>query len=241
MAAAGCVRRPSRPRPAMKASCKGWRSDARGAVRGPSGALMVASLLAAIGLSAGGYVFFEGKPSGKLPKRVADSLSVVSGEASDGAAAPAFAAMALSPKPADPAPAGPDLSGVYSTAVAKVKAHQAGGLAEIEKLADGGYAPAEFYLATLYQRRRGRSRQGPDAVATLAGEGGRGRRPHRHAQSGARRARGRSAVRATPRRRPSGSAGPPSSACWTASSTSRPSTSTATASARTRPRPTSGT
>jgi len=116
---------------------------------GPSGALMIASLLAAIGLASGGYVFFEGKPSGKLPKRVADSLSVVTGDASGGAAAPAFAAMALAPKP-DPAPASPDLSGAYNTAVAKVRAHQAGGLADVKKLADDGYAPAEFYLAGAY-------------------------------------------------------------------------------------------
>ncbi len=120
---------------------------------GPSGPLMVASLLAAIGLSAGGYVFFEGKPSGKLPKRVADSLSVVPGGAGDSAGvAPPLAAVALAPKPADgPAPAGPDLSGVYSAAVGKVTAGQAGGLVDLKKLADGGYAPAEFYLAELYQ------------------------------------------------------------------------------------------
>jgi localization factor PodJL len=117
---------------------------------GPSGALMIASLLAAIGLSAGGYVFFEGKPSGKLPKRVADSLSVVPGDASDGAAAPAFAAMALAPKP-DAAPASPDLTAAYSAAVARISAGQAGGVADVRKLADGGYAPAEFYLAEAYQ------------------------------------------------------------------------------------------
>jgi localization factor PodJL len=148
----------SRLRPSPKAATPGDEGVLQGLAfgrsrrrPGPSGALMIASLLAAIGLSAGGYVFFEGKPSGKLPNRVADSLSVVSGDASDGAAAPAFAAMALAPKPADPAPAGPDLSGVYSAAVARVKAHQAGGLAEIQKLADGGYAPAEFYLSIAYQ------------------------------------------------------------------------------------------
>src|SRR5207302_1066454 len=46
---------------------------------GPTSALIVASLMAAIGLSAGGYVFFEAKPGGQLPKRVADALSVVRG------------------------------------------------------------------------------------------------------------------------------------------------------------------
>lgn len=117
---------------------------------GPSGALMVASLLAAIGLSAGGFVFFEGQPSGKLPKRVADGLSVVPGDTASGPGAPTFAALALAPKPADPAPAGPDLSHAYSAAIAKIDAHQAGGLADIKKLADGGFAPAEFYLGEAY-------------------------------------------------------------------------------------------
>jgi localization factor PodJL len=127
---------------------------------GMSGALMVASLLAAVGLSAGGYVFLEGKADGKLPKRVADALSVVTGDVSDpspeaaGASPPAgppLAAVAFAPKAASEAAAGPDLSLQYSQAVGKVTAGEAGGLAAIQKLADGGYAPAEFYLAELYQ------------------------------------------------------------------------------------------
>jgi localization factor PodJL len=118
---------------------------------GPSGAMMVAGLLAAIGLSAGGYVFFEGKPGGKLPKRVADGLTVVAGGPAASASPAPLAALALSPKPADPAPAGPDLSSPYSAAVAKIKAGQAGGVADLRKVADGGYAPAEFYLSQLYQ------------------------------------------------------------------------------------------
>ena len=119
---------------------------------GPSGALMVASVLAAVGLAASGYVFFEGKATGKPPKRVADGLSVVPGDAANNpAAGPPLAAMALSPKPdGSAAPAGPDLSGPYNAAVAKIDAHQAGGVADLKKLADGGYAKAEFYLSQLY-------------------------------------------------------------------------------------------
>jgi len=133
------------------------RSRKRG-VTGSSGALMVASLLAAVGLSAGGYVFLEGKGGGKLPQRVTDALSVVQGQ---GEATPAptdgapLAAMALAPKPTDASPQAPDLSSAYSAAVAKVSAGEAGGLGEVRKLADGGYAPAEFYLAELFQRGEG--------------------------------------------------------------------------------------
>ncbi|HEX3406332.1 MAG TPA: peptidoglycan-binding protein, partial [Caulobacteraceae bacterium] len=116
---------------------------------GPSGALMVAGLLAAIGIASTGYVLFDAKPGGKLPKRVADGLSVVPGAAADNPAAPPLAAVALTPKPADPAE--PDLSGAYSAAEAKIKIGQAGGLTDMKKLADGGYAPAEFSLAEYYQ------------------------------------------------------------------------------------------
>ena len=83
-------------------------------VGGATGALMVASLLAAVGLSAGGYMVWQGKADGKMPKRVADALSVVQGQPTD-ATAPAsgsapLAAVALAPKPAAQAAAAPDLS-----------------------------------------------------------------------------------------------------------------------------------
>ena len=124
-------------------------------IGGTSSALMVASLLAAVGLSAGGYMLFDGKTSGKLPKRVADALSVVQGQVAD-ATAPAaqgsapLAAVALAPKPV-PQAAAPDMSLAYSAAVARVSAGEAGGLIAVRKLADGGYAPAQFYLAELIQ------------------------------------------------------------------------------------------
>ncbi|MEJ0064721.1 MAG: peptidoglycan-binding protein [Caulobacteraceae bacterium] len=123
-------------------------------IGGTSGALMIASLLAAVGLSAGGYMLFDGKPGGKLPKRVADALSVVQSQVAD-ATAPAqgsapLAAVALAPK-AIPQAAAPDMSQAYSAAVAKVSAGESSGLIAVRKLADGGYAPAQFYLAELIQ------------------------------------------------------------------------------------------
>jgi localization factor PodJL len=124
-------------------------------INGATGALVIAGVLAAAGLSAGGYMVLEGKGEGKLPKRVADALSVVQGKTPDAtAASPAdgpLAAVALAPKPAADTPVGPDLSQTYSAAVARVAAGQSGGLTDVRKLADGGYAPAEFYLAELYQ------------------------------------------------------------------------------------------
>jgi localization factor PodJL len=126
---------------------------------GMTGALMVASLMAAIGLSASGYVFLEMRPGGKLPKRVSDSLSVASDSSQPPMSANApLAAVALSPQPAG---AGPDLTGAYSAAIARINADQKDGLADLKKLADGGYAPAQFYLAELYQDGKAGLHQDP--------------------------------------------------------------------------------
>jgi localization factor PodJL len=148
-------RGPSRPNDESVLQGLSFGRSRKRPITGASGALMVASVLAAVGLSAGGYVFIEGKADGKLPRRVADALSVVQGQ---GGAAPApaegdapLAAMALAPKPTDAVAPGPDLSQAYSAAVARVSAGEAGGLIDVRKLADGGYAPAEFYLAELIQ------------------------------------------------------------------------------------------
>jgi localization factor PodJL len=149
----GLARQRAGQRPADESVLQGLAfGRSRRKPNGPTTALMVASVMAAIGLSAGGYVFFEGKPGGKLPRRVTDVISAVTGgapsPASDASSEP-MAAMALAPKP-DAAP-GPDLSQAYASAVNRIATSPAVGLADIRKLADGGYAPAEFYLADLYQ------------------------------------------------------------------------------------------
>jgi localization factor PodJL len=122
--------------------------------RGPSGALMAASLLAVVGLAASSYVFLEGQAGGgKLPKRLADALSVVRDDRTStpaGSAAP-MAALALTPTLNAPASSPQDLAALYSAAVAKTSAGDAAGLAQIRKLADRGYAPAQFYLGEAYQ------------------------------------------------------------------------------------------
>ena len=118
----------------------------------------------------------------------------------------------------------------YSAAVAKVSAGEAGGVAEIRKMADGGYAPAQFYLAELIQ----------DGKAGLKKDATESRHwLERAADGGDRTAMHNLALdlhegvggAATPPRPPSGSAARPNLGCWTASSTSPPSTNTATASA----------
>ncbi|HVM99311.1 MAG TPA: peptidoglycan-binding protein [Caulobacteraceae bacterium] len=149
---------------------------------GTTGALLVASVLAAVGLSAGGYMVLEGKPGGKLPKRVSDALAVVQGQSPDASPAGAgsdsapLAAVALAPKPAAQAPATPDTSAAYSAAVAKITAgEEAGGVADLRKLADDGYAPAQFYIAELYQDGKAGLKKDPTAARQWlqkAAEGG---------------------------------------------------------------------
>jgi len=115
-----------------------------------TGALMVASLLAAVSLSAGGFLFLEGEPGGKLPKRVADALALSRAPGGERTQAAPLAALALSPSPMTPRSAA-DLAAGYSRAVAKIEASQAGGLADMRRLADDGYAPAQFYFSKLYE------------------------------------------------------------------------------------------
>jgi localization factor PodJL len=110
---------------------------------------MVASVLGALGLTASGYFVLQMQGPGKPPKH-ADQLSVTSDGASQPADAP-MAAMALAPQPAGAS----DLSGAYAAAVARIATSPKDGVADIRKLADGGYAPAQFYLAELYQDGKG--------------------------------------------------------------------------------------
>lgn len=116
----------------------------RARARAPSGmaGLLVASLVAAVGIAGGGFVLFEGKPG----KEVSGGALAMNG----GAHATPMAAMALAPKPTN-AQAAKDMTSDYSQAVAEVTAGQPAGVAHLQKLADGGYAPAQFYLAELYQ------------------------------------------------------------------------------------------
>jgi TPR repeat protein len=133
------------------------------------GALKVALLgsgtVAACSLGLALAIFLVEKPSGPLPKPVAEALAV------DGAnhKAAALLAMTLTPKPvagdpasatqgaadipavqqpAAPADGAPEL---YANGVQKIEARDDTGLPDVQKAANLGYAPAEFFLAKLYE------------------------------------------------------------------------------------------
>lgn len=131
-------------------------------------ALLVSGGTAAMGVALAGYVIMADKPHGALPDRVAEALGVhaaATGHAATGGApAPAgLAAVALAPKPIAGVAAGldqtaplpnPDAAGgaeLYNDAVRRIEARDKTGVATLQKAANLGYAPAEFYLAKLYE------------------------------------------------------------------------------------------
>ncbi|MGH6955033.1 MAG: SEL1-like repeat protein, partial [Caulobacteraceae bacterium] len=142
----------SRPHPAPRPSDDGVLQAlsfgrAQKKPGGPAGALMVAGALTVAGVASGGYVFLEGNPSGKATLPTA--APAVSAQASPSAGP--VAAVALTPSGLGASPPAADLSVPYSAAVAKIEAGESGGLTALRKLADQGYAPAQFYLGEAYQ------------------------------------------------------------------------------------------
>jgi localization factor PodJL len=129
-------------------------------------ALLVVGGAAFLSVGAAGVVLMEAKPGGHPPKRVAQALAALaSGKAGEITAtepdttpfpgATPRVAMALAPQPITPAavapPTPPDLSDRFDKAVQAVETNRPGGVDELRKVAELGSAPAEFYLAKLYE------------------------------------------------------------------------------------------
>lgn len=126
-------------------------------------ALLISGGAAFLGMAAGGMVLIGGDPSGDLPSRVAQAVSAgrtapeeLAGLEADGVGP--RAAVALSPQPAledeDAGPTGQmreDFPALYAEAVRQVEEGAAGGVDEVRRVANLGYAPAQFYLAKLYE------------------------------------------------------------------------------------------
>jgi len=126
-------------------------------------ALLISGGAAFLGMAAGGMVLIGGDPSGDLPARVAQAVSAgrtapdeLAGLEADGVSP--RAAVALSTQPAlgdeDTGPTGQmrdDFPALYAEAVRQVEEGAAGGVDEVRRVANLGYAPAQFYLAKLYE------------------------------------------------------------------------------------------
>jgi localization factor PodJL len=132
-------------------------------------ALVVMGTAALVSLGAAGFMLMDGRPGGAPPKRVSEALAALSGGrikevvASEQDTTPFPAtprvAMALSPQPIVPAgpgqPTAPDLSDRFGKAAQGVKAGAPGAIDELKAVAELGHAPAQFYLARLYEKGEG--------------------------------------------------------------------------------------
>lgn len=117
-------------------------------------ALMLAGGAAFLSVGAAGVVLMEGPGASVLPQVALAPIPETAPRA----------AVALSPQPLGPtAPAvgeaaepeapvaRPQPAQDYAAAVRDIESGQAGGLARLKAVADSGYAPAQFYLAKLYE------------------------------------------------------------------------------------------
>lgn len=116
-------------------------------------ALMLAGGAAFLSVGAAGVVLMEGPGTGALPQV---AFAPAPGSAPR-------AAVALAPQPLGPtapivgetvppeAPARPQSAQDYAAAVRDIESGEAGGLSRLKVIADEGYAPAQFYLAKLYE------------------------------------------------------------------------------------------
>jgi localization factor PodJL len=124
-------------------------------------ALLISGGAAFLGMAAGGMMMMSGDPSGDLPTRVANAVSAVRDDAGQGPelaeTGTPRAASALTPELlTDPEGAAAqtreDLPALYAEAVSNVESGAEGGLDDLKRVANLGYAPAQFYLAKLYEQ-----------------------------------------------------------------------------------------
>jgi localization factor PodJL len=129
-------------------------------------ALFVSGGAAALAVALVGYEIVLQKPGGALPNRVADVMglgaprSPVNGEKpAAGEGGQPLAAVVLAPTPTGPAAPGADPSAaqseagaeIYADGVRRLEAKDNSGVTIVSKAANLGYAPAQFYLAKLYE------------------------------------------------------------------------------------------
>jgi hypothetical protein len=117
---------------------------------GRSGALMAASVMAIMGFSAGAYVLLDGEPALRAPESPRAQIAAVGHAGAISTAAPVqpIAALAIEPTFAPDATVAAQSAKLYQSAMAEVSIGKAG-MAAMRRLAEGGYSPAQAYLAKL--------------------------------------------------------------------------------------------
>ena len=132
-------------------------------------AVLISGTAAALGAAVVGYALLSEKPVGALPQKVADALGAktpVPAKAAAEVGGPILA-EALTTRPADastlaaaplsaaplaaPAAPSPDAISFYGDATRRIESRDFTGVEALKKSANLGYAPAQFYLAKLYE------------------------------------------------------------------------------------------
>ena len=178
--AAGPAAAPSAAKPARKGL---FGSKPKAAKKQASSTMMttmaIMGVLACGGSAVGGYMMWNAGQGGAMADRIAQGLKIKEADSQEIMTAEADTtptltggprvAMALSPGvggpaaapapeavPTPPAPAAPQTAaGLFGDAVRKIEAKQQGGLEALRKSANQGYAPAQFFLAKLYENGEG--------------------------------------------------------------------------------------
>ncbi|MCE3288376.1 MAG: Localization factor PodJS [Caulobacter sp.] len=133
-------------------------------------ALAITGVLACGGAATAGLIMFNAGGGGDMGERIArglqikeaDSKEILSAETDTTpaltagprvalAVAPDLADGATPPAAAPTSAAVPTAAALFGDAVRRVEARQPGGLDDLRKAANQGYAPAQFYLAKLYE------------------------------------------------------------------------------------------
>jgi len=131
-------------------------------------ALMVSGAAAALSVSIAGYVILSDKPAGPVPARIAQAMGAkapTSAAQATGDSASVMAATAIIPSvgsaagasdsdasaTAAPTPPSADAIALYGEGARRIEAHDFTGVKALTKSANLGYAPAQFYLAKLYE------------------------------------------------------------------------------------------
>jgi localization factor PodJL len=129
-------------------------------------ALLASSFATIVACSAVGYWLLA--RDGASPEHKAGGLKILAGDlfnsGSDNDHAP-LAAMAISPTPAAPQTGGGDQAQaetLYQTAVSHIADGNAQGVNELSRAANLGYAPAQFFLASLYTTGESGVRKDPN-------------------------------------------------------------------------------
>ena len=117
-------------------------------------ALLISGGAAFLGMAAGGMVLMSGEAGGDLPARVASAVSVSPETTKAGPAEePAPPVADVAPLDGEVAsPATEDLAAAYAEAVTEIENGSDEGVEALRRVANLGYAPAQFYLAKLYEQ-----------------------------------------------------------------------------------------